>query len=81
MLVLKHAMLINTPQPFKALESLLKITKDFTDELPSLSTQAMTRDILFLVNHFISSGAQMIHLLRDTVAPRTVDEEETWKHK
>lgn len=78
-------MLINTPQPFKALESLLKITKDFTDELPSSSTQAITQDIVFLVNHFISSGEQRTHLLRGTHVIlrdlRIVEEGSTWKHK
>jgi hypothetical protein len=40
MLTLKHAVLINTPQQFKALKSLFKITKDFADELLSLFTGA-----------------------------------------
>ena len=43
MLALKHAVLINSPQQLKAVESLFKITKDFTDELPSLLTPAWLR--------------------------------------
>lgn len=48
-------MLINTPKQFKPLKSLLKITKDFPDELPSLFTGSWTQDILFPVTHLISS--------------------------
>lgn len=46
MVILKHAVLINTPKQLKALESLFKTTKAFPDEMPPVYW-SLTRDMSF----------------------------------
>lgn len=69
MLALKHARFINTPLQLKAAESLFKITKDLTEELPS-AFPPVTRDVLFLVStHVPRDGGAEGHQNRNGMAP------------